>query len=150
MSCDIILSKVCSTEAIAVIAAYVTMCNWECLWQVERWKGGPASQDAGWLAGWRADWLTDWLECVFWDLVSILFKMRPRPQTSRKPFIMLYREGNMGKNRADHVAPSLSPSPDLPSSLLLLSICPGNTQWHTQTAPTPVGLQSLAVCEGLF
>lgn len=74
------------------------------------------------------------MERVFWDLVSILFK--PRPQTSRKPFIMLYREGNMGKNRADHVATSPSPSPDLPLSLLPRSVGPGNTHWDTQTAPT--------------
>lgn len=52
--------------------------------------------------------LAGWLGCVFWALVSILFKPGPWPQTSRKPFITLCREGNVGKNQADHVAPSLA------------------------------------------
>lgn len=74
-------------------------------------------QDTGWLDGWLAGWLVGWLGCVFWALVSILFKLGPWPQTSRKPFITLCREGNVGKNQADHVAPNLAtelwPAPSL-------------------------------------
>ncbi len=94
----------------------------------------PGHRLAGWLAG--------WLGCVFWALVSILFKPGPRPQTSRKPFITLRREGNVGKNQADHVAPSLATESWPASSLLLQSPRPDNTHWHLQTASTPLGPSS--------
>ena len=83
--------------------------------------------------------LAGWLGCVFWALVSILFKPGPWPQTSRKPFITLCREGNMGKIQADHVAPSLATESWPAPSLLLQSPRPGNTHWLTQTTSTPLG-----------
>lgn len=75
-----------------------------------------------------------WLGCVFWALVSILFKPGPWPQTSRKPFITLYREGNVGKNQADHVAPSLAAESWPAPSLLLQPPRPGNTHCLAQTS----------------
>lgn len=90
-------------------------------------------QDTSWLAG----WLAGLLGCVFWASVSILFKFGPWPQTSRKPFITLCKEGNVGKNQDNHVAPSPAtkswPSP----SLLMQSPRPGNTHRLTQTSSIP-------------
>lgn len=110
-----------------------------------RWTGGwecsKARTQAGWLAG--------WLGCVFWALVSILFKPGPWPQTSRKPFITLCREGNVGKNQADHVAPSLATESWPAPSLLLQSPRPGNTHWLTQTTSTPRGPSS-SCCHSLW
>lgn len=100
-----------------------------------RWTGGWECSEAGTQAG----WLAGWLGCVFWALVSILFKPGPRPQTSRKPFITQCREGNVGKNQADHVAPSLATESWPAPSLLLPSPRPGNTHWLVQTASTPLG-----------
>lgn len=70
-------------------------------------------------------------------MVSILFKPGPRPQTRRKPFITPCREGNVGKNQSDHVAPSLAAETWTASSLPLQSPHPGYAHWLTQTASTP-------------
>lgn len=105
-----------------------------------RWTGGWECSEASTQAG--------WLGCVFWALVSILFKPRPRPQTSRKPFITPCREGNMGKNQADHVAPSLATESWPAPSVLLQSPRPGNTHWLVQTAPTPLEPSSSSSIKG--
>lgn len=124
--------------------------SWWQMWQCEtepvcsRWTSGWECSEARTQAG----WLTGWLGCVFWALVSILFKLGPRPQTSRKPFITLCREGNVGKNQADHVAPSLA-TESWPAPLLLLqSPRPGNTHSLTQTASTPL-VASSSRCHSL-
>lgn len=90
-----------------------------------RWTGGRECSKGRTQAGWQAEWLG----CVFWALVSILFKLGPWPQTSRKPFITPSREGNVGKNQADHVAPSLAAEP-WPAPCVL------SCRLHAQATPT--------------
>lgn len=120
--------------------------SWWQMWQCEtepvcsRWTGGWERSEATTQAG--------WLGCVFWALVSILFKLGPWPQTSRKPFITLCREGNVGKNQADHVAPSLATESWPAPSLLLQSPRPGNTHSLTQKASTPL-VASSSRCHSL-
>ena len=56
MSCDIKLSKVCSTEAIPFIVADVTVCNTVCC---SRWKGGLEHSEGRMVASWLAGELPD-------------------------------------------------------------------------------------------